>query len=679
MRIRVVKFYLAIFFSCFTLFLCAQSTNEKLGKARLAQTFDYVSLAHALTDGVTSDSLKVKSIYLWMTSHIDYDVFGFSTGQGSYTDPDEILRHRKTVCLGYSILFDSLCSVAGINAECVWGYVYMPWYETYDTLYLDSHAWNAVEIDGEWKLIDATWGSGYLKERKQPGRKLLYRTFRIPYRTKYRFVHKTNMKYYCTDPEIFVLDHLPSTPAWQLLDCSVPIDSFQRTPQGTLNHLAGGETCVQGNDSIPGIVGSEQQDHLFVAGKQALGTNVHNHQDISFGQYERLKYVIEMASDSTYSLDEQIQYYDSAVVMTDSLIRYFRRTSKDAQQEGKFFDRRNRRMRDQTMAETKPAIRKHKKAIDDIKGERFRISKQIIRLKRENKKLRRENKRIRKKKFSVKRALATNEKMGMQRDTLISKTERLNDSIASLQDSMLQSSYFNYAWEVVYYDTVVKQKKRRLKLEFYDMREVNFFRAMGYTCYDTCVFQPKRQFIRTQMEVDSLNKILPRPGKWIMDSAATACRKDAYMAKLMLRMTMANYKQLARMPAGSVDEHAGFDSAKAEIQNINDTLIKNNVDRIRDLRYYRGTLRKFRLMHYRVKWQLQQELRNEGWRYVKTREFFRKYFKGVSDGFRHNADIARKIKAECKKEKKVLQRRKAKIARDEEKERKKQIKLMQQK
>lgn len=670
--------YAFLFVLLFPLLLSAQSTDDKLGKARFTKTFDYVDLAHELTDGVTSDSLKVKSIYLWMTTHIDYDVYGFSTGSGSYTDPDQILRFRKTVCLGYSILFDSLCSVAGINAECVYGYVYMPWYETNDTLYLDSHAWNVVEIDGEWKLIDATWGSGYIKERKQTARKILYRLFRVPYRTKYRFINKTNMKYYCTPPEVFVLDHLPSTPAWQLLDCSVPIDSFQRTPQATIDHLAGGATCEQGNDSIPAIVNGQQQDHIFIAGKQALGTNAHNHQDISMGQYERIKVVVMMAQDTNFSLDQRIAIWDSAIVMTDSLVRYFKLTSKDAQLEGAFFDRRNRRMRAQTIAETKPSIRKHKKAIDDIKGERFRISQQITRLKRENKKLRRENKRVRKKKLTVKRPEFANERMDMQRDTLISKTERLNDSIANLQDSMLQSSYFNYADEVIQYDSIIKQKKRRLKLEFLDMREVNFFRGIGFTCYDTCVFEPKRQYLQTQKEIDSLNLLLPRPGKWKMDSAAGVYKQDAYLAKLMLRMTMSNYKQLARMPAGGVDEKAGFDSAKVAIQNINDSIIVNNKARIDDLRHYRGSLRKFRLMHYRVKFQLQGELRNEGWRYVKTREFFRKYYKGVSLAFRRNADIGRKMKNDFKKEKRELQRQKQRIAREEEKRRRKEVKLKQQ-
>lgn len=672
------RYVIIAVFLLFPLFVVSQSTDEKLGKARFSKTFDYVDLAHELTDGVTSDSLKLKSIYLWVTKNIDYDVWGLTAGGGSYTDPNDILRHRKAVCLGYSILIDSLCTVAGIPAECVYGYAYQPWYETYDTLYLDNHAWNVVQIDGEWKLMDVTWGTGYIKQRKQPGRKLLYRLFRVPYRTKYKFIRKTNMKYYCTDPKVFVLDHLPSTPAWQLLDCSVPIDSFQRSPQGTINHLASQETCENGNDSIARIVNAPQQDHLLVQGQQALGTNIHNHQDISLGQWEQIRYTITVGDDNNKSLDERIRIYDSLIVMTDSLIKYFRQTSKDAQLEGKFFDRRNRRMRAQTTAETKPAIRKHKKAIDNIKGERFRISKQIIKLKRENKKLRRENKNLRKKKFSVKRPLRENDKLEMRRDSLIVKTEKTNDSISNLRDNMSAVSYYNYSWEVVYYDTVVAQKKRRLKLQFLDMREVNFFRATGFTCYDTCVFAPKRQFLVTQKEIDSLNSILPKPGQWKMDSAAAAYKKGAYTAKFLLKMNMSNYKQLARMPKGAVDEKAGFDSCKAQIIDINDTTIKNNRERIRDLRHYRKTLRKFRWLHYKVKFQLQQEMRNEGWRYVMTREFFRKYYRGVSLAFRRNADIARSLKASCKKEKKRLEREKRKLEIEEEKRRKREVRLNQQ-
>ena len=667
----------AVVFLCpFLLF--AQSDDQHLGDAKYRNTFDYKKLAHDLTDGVTSDSLKVKSIYLWMTSNLDYDVYGFSTGQGSYTDPNQILKHRKTVCLGYSILFDSLCSVAGVPAETVFGYAYQPWYETGDTLFLDNHAWNVVQIDGQWEVLDVTWGSGYVKQRKQVVKKILYRLFRIPYSQRYRFIHKTNMKYYCTDPEVFVLDHLPSTPAWQLLDCAVPIDSFQRTPHATMRHLFIGTECERGMDSISAITEAEQQDHMFVQGKQALGTNIHNHQDISYGQYERLKFVIEMAQDTQYSIERQIALYDSSIVMCDSLIKYFKLTAKDAYLEGKFFDRRNRRMREQTTKETRPCQRKHKRAIDNIKSERFRTGKQIIKLKRENKRLRRESKLIRKKKIKIKRPPTVNERMSMQRDTLIVKTQSINDSVTRLQDSMLVNSHFNYEWEPVYYDSLIKYKKKKLKLQFKDMREVNFFRQMGYTCYDTCVFTPKNSFLRTQNKIDSVNLLLPKPGKWHMDSAARVYKQDAGIAKRLLRMNLSNYKQLARMPEGGVDEKALFDSTKAEIIEINDSLIHNNREHIRELRQYKGSLRKFRLMHYKVRWQLKREMKNEAWRYVLTAKFFRGYYRGVNLAFRQNANLARKIKSECKRAKKALQRKLARMKREEEKQKKKQAKLIPQ-
>ena len=116
-------------FFIFYLFLIPLLTygqsERRLGRARLTKSFDYVTLAHELTDHLPNDSLKVKAIYLWMTRHIDYDVWGFTYNGGSYTKPNDILRHRKSVCLGYNILFDSMCSVIGIECEPVYGYVYL--------------------------------------------------------------------------------------------------------------------------------------------------------------------------------------------------------------------------------------------------------------------------------------------------------------------------------------------------------------------------------------------------------------------------------------------------------------------------------------------------------------------------------------------------------------------------
>jgi len=673
-----VNIRLLFFLFLLPIVVYAQSRKPNIGKAPFRKSFEFHTLTHALTDHLDSDSLKVKSIYTWITKNIDYDVYGLTAGGGSYTDPNDILRHRKAVCLGYSILFDSMCAVAGINAECVYGYVYMPWYETGDTLFLDSHAWNVVELNGEWKLIDATWGTGYIKARKQVLRKVLFKLFKIPYATRYRFVHEPNYAYYCTDPEVFVKDHLPSTPAWQLLDCSVPIDSFQRTPQATIDFLAGGLSCEQGNDSIPRIVNAEQQDHVFVAGQQALATNPHNHQDISIGQWERVRFIMALGADTSRSLDERISIYDSAMVMTDSLVKYFKLTSKDALLEGKFFDRRNVRMRNQTQAETKPLIRKHKKAIDNIKRERFLITRQRIKLKRENKRLLLENKRVRKRKMKIKRPTTVNEKQLDMRMALEEQAGYIDDSVSSLKDSMAVTSYYNFCGEVIFYDTVIAQKKRRLRLEYIDMRTVNFYRGMGQTCYDTVVFMPKRQVLLTQKEIDSLNLLLPKPGQWRTDSAARIWKKDATAAKTLLKANMSRYKQMGRLPQGNVDEMAAFAQAQIEIQAINDSLIRHNNERINDLYHYRKSLRKFRWRHYKVRWQLEGELKNEGWRYVLTKNFFKRYYKGVSVMFRHNAAVARKMKSDCRKRKNELNREKRRRAKAEEKRKRKELKMQQQ-
>jgi hypothetical protein len=65
-------------------------------------------------------------------------------------------------------------------------------------------------------------------------------------------------------------------------------------------------------------------------------------------------------------------------------------------------------------------------------------------------------------------------------------------------------------------------------------------------------------------------------------------------------------------------------------------------------------------MHYKVKWSLQAELRNEAWRYVVTKNFFRKYYKGVAAMFRNNTNLARGMKTDFKQKKQALIRKKRK-------------------
>jgi len=70
-----------------------------------------------------------------------------------------------------------------------------------------NHAWNAVYLNGEWKMIDCTWGAGHPDERGQ-------------------FVSEFEDYYFLTPPAELVYTHYPEDPAWQFIDRKVTKDEF---------------------------------------------------------------------------------------------------------------------------------------------------------------------------------------------------------------------------------------------------------------------------------------------------------------------------------------------------------------------------------------------------------------------------------------------------------------------
>ena len=60
------------------------------------------------------------------------------------------------------------------------------------------HAWNAVKVRGEWKLLDCTWGAGALNERGE-------------------YVPAFDSFYFFTPPEQFIYSHFPNDSRWQLM------------------------------------------------------------------------------------------------------------------------------------------------------------------------------------------------------------------------------------------------------------------------------------------------------------------------------------------------------------------------------------------------------------------------------------------------------------------------------
>ena len=171
-------------------------------------------LAAYLTEPFEGDeALQARAIYRWITDRIRYDTGAFFGGRqiSANASPQEVLETRRALCGGYADLFTFLATEAGLEAVSITGhskgYGFSPEEARRDGL--DSnHAWNAVRIDGQWELLDATWGAGFIDDET--------RSFSKSFEDHYFF----------TAPESFIYDHFPDESRWQLLDTPVSEEEY---------------------------------------------------------------------------------------------------------------------------------------------------------------------------------------------------------------------------------------------------------------------------------------------------------------------------------------------------------------------------------------------------------------------------------------------------------------------
>lgn len=118
-------------------------------------------LALEITKHHTSEAEKATAIFYWIASTIEYDTslrLDRKLQKQIYISEEKIiqavLKRRKALCGGYAFLFQALCKEVGIKAEVIHGYSkkYIP---TSKKRKID-HTWNAVKLNGSWKLLDIT-------------------------------------------------------------------------------------------------------------------------------------------------------------------------------------------------------------------------------------------------------------------------------------------------------------------------------------------------------------------------------------------------------------------------------------------------------------------------------------------------------------------------------------------
>jgi hypothetical protein len=228
-----------------------------------------LTLAKTLTKDKHSDKEKFDAIFAWVASNIRYDFATyFSSGGSGLPRVKKILKYKTGICMDYAYLMDTLCKLSGITNASVYGYAKDDIFDVQDSLYLDNHAWNAVQLDGKWYVYDVTWASGQPEYRFTKFSNFIYQLYlKHPpkYRIKKRLVRnifsvdycdsatvsaavevnfykqkfwnkflreqllkfrlkvkrygtqKINPQYYLCNPELFAITHFPDDPAWSLV------------------------------------------------------------------------------------------------------------------------------------------------------------------------------------------------------------------------------------------------------------------------------------------------------------------------------------------------------------------------------------------------------------------------------------------------------------------------------
>lgn len=189
------------------------------------------ALTAYLIEPAENDLMKVRAIYTWIIHHISYDEEAYRNGNKRINQHNlDILRRQRAVCFGYASLFRDMCSEASLAADVISGYskgtlTARPNLEEAD------HAWNAVRIDGQWYLLDATWDSSLLDKANV-------------------FVQSGGETYFLPEPQNFVLSHLPNLPMWQLLEAPVSPALFEQAPDSIRHYLSSADTHYHYRDSI---------------------------------------------------------------------------------------------------------------------------------------------------------------------------------------------------------------------------------------------------------------------------------------------------------------------------------------------------------------------------------------------------------------------------------------------
>jgi hypothetical protein len=273
---------------------------------------DHVAVAADICFDAQGEKAKANAIYNWVTHNIAYDVKALRKYPKHVDDKvGQTLKNRKAVADGYSMLFTELCRDAGMQAVTVDGYAKDWITDNGDEVYIPRHQWSAVRINGQWQLVDATWGAGYLYQSQSWWRVILQKVFKKSkmHAKSLKFRYRYDPQYFLQDPETFRLKHLPADPLWQLTDTIMSIAVFEAGDSAIRKFNELYSKPKQNDPRLDKIAKLDEKQKLFEYADRAYGYNY--------------RFPVVMALKNTYRAVSIVEkaYTDSTVSNGDIMLK----------------------------------------------------------------------------------------------------------------------------------------------------------------------------------------------------------------------------------------------------------------------------------------------------------------------------------------------------------------------
>lgn len=224
-------------------------------------------LAASLAANCQSEKEKARAFFVWMAENIRYDIKTFEKSDdlshekwSLRQEPEQVIKTEKAVCAGYTRLYNALCHAVGMEALEVDGITK----DQRGRVRQGGHAWSLVRADGQWYLVDATWGAGDvdIEERK--------------------YIAHFKPQYFFPAPETMLANHFPFDPLFQLLPAPLTEAEFN-LPTEKMEPLLAKKTAgkpTEGfgslHDSLSAYVALDSTERLLAAANRSLAVDPGN-------------------------------------------------------------------------------------------------------------------------------------------------------------------------------------------------------------------------------------------------------------------------------------------------------------------------------------------------------------------------------------------------------------------